>query len=75
MEKRSYEERIGESLVRVGAMSQEQTEEVLKRQKAGDSRLFGEIALDLGFIQVRELIDFLRTPEKELIELKQEIAR
>lgn len=43
-------EKIGEGLVRVGAMTQAQMEEVLRRRKAGDGRLFGEIAIELGFI-------------------------
>jgi hypothetical protein len=44
------EERIGEALVRIGAMKPEQVDEVLKRQKAGDDRLFGEIAIECGYI-------------------------
>jgi hypothetical protein len=44
------EERIGETLVRIGAMTRDQVESVLRRQQAGDTRLFGEIALELGMI-------------------------
>jgi hypothetical protein len=43
-------ERIGETLIRIGAMTRDQVESVLRRQKAGDGRLFGEIALELGLI-------------------------
>lgn len=43
-------ERIGEALVRIGAMRQEQVDDVLKRQRAGDERLFGEIAIECGYI-------------------------
>jgi hypothetical protein len=42
-------ERIGDFLVRTGAMKQAQVEAVIAAQKAGDSRTFGEIAVALGF--------------------------
>jgi len=44
------EERIGEALVRIGTMAPEQVDQVLKLQKDGDKRLFGEIAIEKGFI-------------------------
>lgn len=44
------EERIGEALVRIGAMQPYQVEDVLEVQKQGDGRLFGEIAIELGYI-------------------------
>jgi hypothetical protein len=43
-------ERMGDGLVRMGAMQPNQLEQVLAAQKAGDSRRFGEIALALGFV-------------------------
>ena len=43
-------EKIGEVLVRIGAMKSFQVEGVLRAQRAGDSRLFGEIAIDFGYI-------------------------
>jgi len=43
-------ERIGEGLVRIGAMKQEEVDTVLSRQKEGDKRLFGEIAIEMGYI-------------------------
>jgi hypothetical protein len=43
-------ERIGDFLVRIGAMQLWQVEEVLKAQKAGDDRLFGEIAIEFHYI-------------------------
>ncbi len=55
------EEKIGEALVNRGSMESPEVEAVLKLQRAGDKRLFGEIAIDLGFLDVRELIDYLRT--------------
>ena len=43
-------ERIGETLVRIGAIKPYQVEDVLCAQKAGDDRVFGEIAIELGYI-------------------------
>ncbi|MBW2000559.1 MAG: hypothetical protein JRJ29_21700 [Deltaproteobacteria bacterium] len=43
-------EKIGEALVRIGAMKPYQVDDVLRAQKAGDSRLFGEIAIEFGYI-------------------------
>ena len=42
-------ERIGDFLVRTGAMQQKQVEAVIAAQKAGDARTFGDIAVALGF--------------------------
>jgi hypothetical protein len=53
------EERIGEALVRIGAMSQEQVEAVLEVQRGGDSRLFGEIAIEKGFINDKAIKTYL----------------
>jgi hypothetical protein len=57
---RKIEEKIGEALILRGSMHREEVDAVLKLQKAGDRRLFGEISIDLGFLDVRELIDYLR---------------
>ena len=43
-------ERIGEFLVQIGAMKQWQVEDILIIQKAGDSRMFGELAISFGYI-------------------------
>jgi hypothetical protein len=43
-------EKIGEFLVRIGVMKPYQVEEVLRAQKDGDDRLFGEIAIEFGYI-------------------------
>jgi hypothetical protein len=42
-------ERIGDFLLRIGAMTQAQIDDVLNVQKNGDSRAFGLIALDKGY--------------------------
>ena len=53
------EERIGEALVRIGAMTPEQVEQVLKFQQDGDNRLFGEIAIEQGFINDKAIKAYL----------------
>ncbi|MGA2641817.1 MAG: hypothetical protein ABSG21_13055 [Spirochaetia bacterium] len=42
--------RIGDFLVKIGAMTSEQVDHVLRLQERGDSRIFGEIALELGYL-------------------------
>lgn len=56
----TVEERIGEGLIRIGAMNQSQVTYVLKRQKDGDDRLFGEIAVELGYVDVDALLNYLK---------------
>ncbi len=46
----SGDEKIGDGLVRIGAMTRGQAEEVLKLQSSGDSRRFGQIAIELGYV-------------------------
>jgi hypothetical protein len=53
------EERIGEALVRIGAMTSEQVDQVLKLQQDGDDRLFGEIAIGEGFINDKAIKAYL----------------
>jgi hypothetical protein len=43
-------EKIGEFLQRIGVMNQQQVQETLDAQKSGDTRLFGEIAIEFGYI-------------------------
>ncbi len=51
--------RIGEGLVRMGEMTEEQVQKVLESQKNGDKRLFGEIAVDMDFIDVGSVIRYM----------------
>lgn len=44
------ENRIGEFLVQIGAMKPYQVEDVLRVQRDGDKRMFGEIAIELGYV-------------------------
>jgi hypothetical protein len=67
LEKQSkIEEKIGEGLVRIGAMEKGQVDDVLKRQAGGDDRLFGEIAVELGYVDVEAIISYLKTTQKDL---------
>jgi len=52
-------ERIGDYLVRTGVVTQTQVEEVIRAQKAGDKRTFGEIAVGLGFTAKAVIDTFL----------------
>jgi len=55
------EEKIGEALVRIGAMKSYQVEDVLRLQRSGDRRLFGEIAIELGYIDDQAIQKYLRS--------------
>ena len=58
-------DRIGDNLVKIGAMTQEQVDDVLQRQKNGDSRLFGEIAIELEYIDDEVIAEYLERKTKE----------
>jgi hypothetical protein len=49
--------KIGEYLIEKGVMSSTQVATVINRQKAGDERRFGEIAMELGYLADNEPID------------------
>jgi hypothetical protein len=60
-------DKIGEYLVGIGAMSETEVKKVINRQTEGDRRLFGEIAMELGYLADNEPIDkFLEYQEKQL---------
>ena len=52
-------ERIGDGLVRIEAMTEEQRDKVLQMQNDGDKRMFGEIAIDLEYIDDQAILNFL----------------
>ena len=58
------EEKIGEGLIRIQAMTKDQVDIVLTKQKDGDKRLFGEIAVELGYIDVQAIINYLKSTNK-----------
>lgn len=51
--------RIGDGMVKMGEMTEEQVQAVLKLQNNGDKRLFGEIAVDFDFIDLGSVIRYL----------------
>ncbi len=55
------EEKIGDGLLRIGALTKEQVENILKLQKDGDERLFGVIAIELGYINDKAISDYLKS--------------
>ena len=51
----SQGEKIGEFLVRIGAMQPCQVEEIRQAQRSGDQRMFGELAIAGGYIDDKAL--------------------
>jgi hypothetical protein len=53
--------RLGEALVQRGAMTEEQVKEVLirQRERSGVDKLFGEIAVELHFVDSETIEDIL----------------
>jgi hypothetical protein len=58
-------ERIGEFLTRIGVMKGYQVEDVLRAQAAGDRRMFGQIALELGYVQDDSITRFVTYLESQ----------
>lgn len=65
--------RIGDFLIKIGAMNQQQVDDVLARQQQGDTRIFGEIALELHYLDddaIKRYVDHLErwkvAPESEV---------
>jgi len=52
-------ERIGDYMIRTGAMNQSQVDKVVGAKTAGDARHFGDIAVALGFITAAQVAAFL----------------
>ncbi len=51
--------RIGDGMVKMGEMTESQVKTVLKIQQDGDTRLFGEIAVDLDYIDIDCVIRYM----------------
>ncbi len=60
-DQRSDKEKIGEFLVKIGAMKQWQVEDILKVQKSGDPRMFGELAISQGYIDDAALMKYVES--------------
>ena len=56
---------IGEAMVKMGEMTQQQVDKVLEIQKGGDKRLFGEIAVDLDYMDLMTVIRYLEGEHRE----------
>lgn len=56
--------RIGDGLVKMGEMTEEEVQKVLKAQQEGDKRLFGEIAVDLNFIDIGSVIRYMEQSDR-----------
>lgn len=56
--------KIGEVLLKIGAITQHQIDDVLSKQQGGDSRLFGEIAIELHYIDDDALASYLDMQKK-----------
>ena len=54
-------EKIGEGLVRIGAITEDQVKTIVKMQEQGDKRLFGEIAIALGYIDDAAIEKYLKS--------------
>ena len=52
-------ERMGEFLVRVGALSEARVAEILRRQKNEPHLRFGEIAIALGYLDFSILLKYI----------------
>ena len=58
-------QRIGDVLVRIGAMTDQQVSQVLERQASEPHRLFGEIAIEMGFINDAAVDSYLTSKRTE----------
>ena len=52
-------ERMGDYMIRTGAMNQSQVDDVVRAKTTGDKRHFGDIAISLGFITEADVEAFL----------------
>jgi hypothetical protein len=55
MKPRDAESRLGDVLLKMGAITEAQLGEVLERQRAGDARPLGLLVLELGFAEPRDV--------------------
>jgi hypothetical protein len=57
-------ERIGEFLLQIQAIKPYQVEDIIRMQKTGDTRLFGEIAIEFGYINDAALRKYIEAEEE-----------
>jgi hypothetical protein len=58
------DKKIGEFLLQIEAIKPYQVEDILRAQKEGDNRLFGEIAIELGYINDDVLRKYIEAEEE-----------
>ncbi len=59
------DERIGEALVRIGALSWEHAIAIAKMQQEGDKRRFGDIAVQQGWLEKQAIQKFMKEREEQ----------
>jgi hypothetical protein len=57
------EERIGDFMVRIGAITAAQVAEILAKQKQEPEKLFGVIAVELGYLNDKAIHDYIAAQE------------
>lgn len=55
MNKRDAESRLGDVLLRMGTITNEQLADAVARQRAGDARALGVLLLELGYAELRHV--------------------
>jgi len=60
----SQSKKIGEFLIKIGAMQTWQVEEIQRAQKSGDLRMFGELAIVRGYIDDKALMLYVESHPK-----------
>ena len=55
MKKRDAESRLGDVLLRMGTINNEQLADAVARQGAGDARTLGVLLLELGYAEARDI--------------------
>ena len=61
-------DRIGDFLATIGAITREQVDHVLRVQAGGDSRIFGEIALEFNYLNddaIKRYVDYMAKQKQQ----------
>ena len=64
MDMDSQPEKVGEFLVKIGAMQTWQAEGIYQAQRSGDLRMFGELAIARGYIDDKALMRYVESHPK-----------
>jgi hypothetical protein len=57
-------EKIGDFLIQIEAIKPYQVEDIIRMQQGGDTRLFGEIAIEFGYIDDAALRKYIEAEEE-----------